>query len=133
MVQLKIDKQYGALIEMTVSVGSATRTIKGMIDCGCNRTSLDSSVIAALQIAPVGCQPVTTAMGVMVRNLYRAKVKVADVELADLLVSEDMYPRSFPGMPPDFDALIGRDVLDRGVFVYDGPGGVFSFGAKATP
>ena len=94
-----------------------------LIDSGASKTCVDENAITQLGVPPINQITVQTPSGAAQQCLYPARF-------------------SFPGTPlPGIDfgsvvgstlaaqgivALIGRDVLERCVFVYNGPAGTYS-------
>jgi hypothetical protein len=104
--------------------------LRALVDSGADVTCLDPSVIQALALPwdrpALANMPAT--VGLMPSSLYRAGVNLVhssgntklDFVAADLLICE--LPLGLLG----YDAVIGRDILDRLRFLYDGPGRSFS-------
>jgi hypothetical protein len=112
-----------------VRAGSPTlqaATFRMLIDSGADRTGVDASIIA-----PWGLRRSSFYLSGGINGGPPSQVDVYDLSLsimgmggAGLFYKFDPQPigerkgSPFNGLP--FDGVIGRDVLDKGLFVYDG-------------
>jgi len=96
---------------------------------------IDVSVVQLLGLQPTGVIPILTAStGSTPHNCNQYDVSVWFPQAPTLIHSQPMpYPvhLTLPVTETDFSAqgfqvLIGRDVLSRGVFIYNGLGGRFT-------
>ena len=99
------------------------------IDTGATITSVDASQFARLGVNPVGLRNVGTAAGPMQQSTYPARftfpgTPLPAFDLAQILGC-DLTGQTVMGQNPLL-ALIGRDILGRAVFVYNGSAGMFS-------
>lgn len=96
--------------------------IKAIADTGCTHTSIHSSVAAGCGLAIVGKLPVSSTMQTTPVNLYHGDVfirfpvagtffewRFPDVGLLELLLPS-----------PQFQALLGMDILNRGTMYING-------------
>ena len=96
---------------------------RGLVDTGASCTCVDPTVVQKLQLEPSGTtQMLTPSTGATPHICSQFDVAVAivmdarQVHVCSLLtpvVESDLSPHGI-------QALIGRDVLDRGILIYDG-------------
>jgi len=118
------DPQIGILLEITVSParggqgqqGGPAAASRGLADTGAARTCISAALAQKLGLAAQGKIPLIGATGQKAANTYLVDFQLAfgsgvAVRIDDLLVVE------FDGFGDGsaFEALIGRDVLFRGV------------------
>ena len=97
----------------------------GLIDTGATFTCIEETILSLdLQLNPIGVVNVGTADGQRQRNMYRGRIvfptegwtmdlaRVVGVDLSGQLVRELQ--------PKPIIALLGRNFLERGVFIYNG-------------
>jgi hypothetical protein len=100
-----------------------------IIDTGASITSCDASVIARLGINPNGVAAVGTAGGPQHLSTYQARFSFPGAPLPAFehprVLGANLSGQSILNQEPVI-ALIGRDVLSRSVFVYNGSAGVWS-------
>lgn len=107
------------------------KPIKGwiLIDTGATRTAVDERTIKKLKISSVGTTPVTTARGKKTCGLYPCKLHFTSAAIRDIEVTRatgvNLARQSVANKP--IIALLGRDILSKVIFVYNGPGSHFSF------
>ena len=128
-------REAGPVVEVTIAVGSALEKVlrqggqaiaapvqaRAMIDTGAARTVVRSDLIAPLQLHPVGSTLIHTASDenircpeYLLRPVFPSRVVAETVAVAARL----------PGQ--SIQCLVGRDVLERGVFIYTGYIGTFT-------
>ena len=90
--------------------------VKAIIDTGAQSTAISKKVAHFLKLTPRGTVTVYTSQSSKVVNKYDISLEFnPKMSLNTLWVfGVDLHDHSI-------DCLIGRDVLDRGVFTYDGP------------
>lgn len=101
--------------------------VRGLVDTGASCTCIDPGVLTSLNLTPTGSQPVHTpsTQGTPVNQLQY------DVSL---ILPHPGISYSFHSLAviqsqlavQGIQGLIGRDVLDRCLLVYDGPLGAFT-------
>ena len=102
--------------------------IQGLLDTGASVSAIDPFVVLALQLTPVGMADVhspTSGDDLEGRLLYRLRLGHIEPEVGgvfDALTVVGCDPLAANG----YLMLIGRDVLDRCEFLYDGPKGEFT-------
>jgi len=106
------------------------KPIKGwvLIDTGATRTAIDERTIKKLKVPSVGTTSVTTARGKKTCNLYPCKLRFTSTAIPSMDLTRatgvNLARQSVVNRP--IIALLGRDVLSKVVFVYNGPGSHFS-------
>jgi hypothetical protein len=99
-----------------------------LIDTGASRTAVEQSCIASLGVQPIGAAKTGTAGGIREVGIYPARFRFPgqgmDMEFSSTL-GVDLKGQKVGGR--DLLVLIGRDVLARGVLIYNGPSGGFTF------
>jgi hypothetical protein len=99
-----------------------------LIDTGATRSCVHGPIMSQLQVNPIGAVTSHTAAGPVSHSLYPAHFTfpVAKFELDFAsVVGADLSGQVIDKQ--QLIALIGRDVLSVGIFVYNGPAGTFSF------
>jgi len=118
-------KSAMALTQQGQPIPSQVRVLS-LVDSGASTTSIDATVAASLGLQPKGSSGVitaTTGTAGVVQNQY-------DVSLT---LAQGGNSRAFPVLrvlecPPfhkTIHALLGRDILDECLLVYNGPTGTF--------
>ena len=98
---------------------------KMLIDTGADHTSVDASVIAPWGLHAGTAFKSQTMGGIVAARAYDVALSIRDSK-GNLVIQFDPLPvvarrnSPFDGLP--FLGLLGRDVLDRGVFFYNGKG-----------
>ncbi len=139
---LQIDNQRGPLLKATVGVsaersealtkaGKAVPTGQGvdaLVDTGASCSSVDPSVLQALDLTPTGNVPIYTPSG-------KANLDQYDVGLLIPGADATHAPLIFPTIPvvaaelkteQGFDVLIGRDILSMCMLIYNGTQGFYT-------
>lgn len=97
---------------------------KALIDTGATISAVDDSVITSLGVQPVGVADVLTPAGPTKQNQYPVRFDFPGSGLPGLNVHQAIGSVL---LSQGFVALIGRDALSAVVFIYNGPGGFFTF------
>lgn len=101
--------------------------IRGLIDTGASSTALDQAVIAALGLVPTGTIPIhtpSTQGTAHVCNQYDVRITLVHPKLS---LHIPALPVIDAGLATQgIQALIGRDVLERCLFIYNGQDNYFS-------
>jgi len=94
-----------------------------LIDTGASNTCVDMAHITALQIPPIQTATVHTPNGATTQTLHPASIAFPGTGLPTInfnsVVCSNLTGQSF-------GCLIGRDVLEHFVLVYNGPFGAFT-------
>ena len=100
-----------------------------LIDTGATLTSIDVGILTRLGINPVGVANVGTAGGPQRQSIYPARITFPGTALPGFelhhVMGCNLKGQTVKDQMP-LCALIGRDVLSRAVFVYNGSAGMFS-------
>ena len=99
-----------------------------LVDTGATRSCVHGLIMRNLGVNPIGVVTSGTAAGPVPHNLFPAHFTFPaagiDVNFSSV-VGVDLTGQIINGQ--QLIALIGRDVLSLGIFVYNGPMGTFSF------
>lgn len=119
MVGVQIEVPEALSKQLAASGQSVPQPVTGMalIDTGATMTAVDTSVVAALGVNPVGVVPVGTAGGPATQPVYPIRLQIQGVGL----VLNFSRVTGAPLKPMNLVALLGRDVLSRMILIYDGP------------
>ncbi|MBX9584105.1 MAG: hypothetical protein K2X87_27715 [Gemmataceae bacterium] len=118
-------RQAGQAIPQPVDVDA-------LIDPGAERTCVDPAVVARVGLplyafnfssAPGTAQPVVPALGGVGTHTAGVTILHPTGVASQGLVVPELVVRTLPLRSLGLDALIGRDILARCVFGYDGPAG----------
>lgn len=95
-------------------------TGSALIDTGAGASAIDRQVPGKLGVSPIGTTNVSTPSGQSPHNLYPIRVVWAGLLTLDYqaVIDADLAPQGLV-------ALLGRDFLERALFIYDGPNGEF--------
>jgi hypothetical protein len=102
--------------------------IRGLIDTGASCSCVDASILQALNLQPTGTVPVhTPSTGPIPHPANQYDVSIT-------LHHPPQLSFSIPNIPvvdsdlsiQGIDALIGRDILENALLVYDGSTGIFT-------
>ena len=96
-----------------------------LIDTGADVTCISPKIVSEIGLSLLGKREVASALSVESANFYLADVALA---LADpspdvavqTLVSENMELMEFQTISPHYQALLGRDIISRGLFTMVG-------------
>lgn len=101
--------------------------VPALIDTGASTTAIDPYIVQALELISVARSTIHTPSGVSAEEyeLYRVQLKFAEPEIPDFAAGLRVVGCSRLSAN-GYLMLLGRDVLDRGVFTYDGPAGTFT-------
>jgi hypothetical protein len=115
-----------ALQRAGVALPSAVH-IRGLIDTGASGTCVDPSCLEALGLAPTGQIPIhtpSTSGAPHLSDQYDISLVIVHPRLQLTLHALPVIASTLT--PQGIQALIGRDVLTRCLFLYDGVMGIFS-------
>ena len=104
--------------------------IRALIDTGASFTSVDPSVLAALNLTPTGTIDIvtpSTGQGTHTADTYDVYFKIGagpndtPLSISNLRIAScDLF------LKQGIHALIGRDILQRCIFIYNGAISMFS-------
>lgn len=98
---------------------------EALIDTGASTTCIDRSVVAALQLQPVGQSDMSTPSGPrQPTSVFAVKVGFPQGKIP--LRADGLAVLGVDLSGQNCCALIGRDFLSGAVLVYNGPGGFYS-------
>ena len=126
-----VDLSIGISLERENALRKRNRAIppriigKALIDTGASRTSIDAEVLKALQLAPTGAGLVhtgSTAGKAHPCNLFDVSLIIPSSERDFVRSTVVVMEINLSRQGQSFSALVGRDILDSCVLVYDGPG-----------
>ena len=123
-----------ALAESLTQAGRAVPApLSGMalIDTGATRTCIHEPLLQQLGLNPIGIAETGTAGGQTRRNVYQAKLEVQGEQWSFAppgVIGVDLTGQRVALLPnPEpIVALLGRDFLQTGLFVWNGKGGFWS-------
>lgn len=103
---------------------------QALIDTGASVSAVDAAVVGQLGVQPVGIKNVGTAGGPQQQATYPAKfsfpgTKLPSIEFNELL-GANLAGQQLPLPQGQIIALLGRDILQLFILVYNGPGGMYS-------
>lgn len=129
-IEVRIPQQIAQVLTTQGQPVPAPAAGIALIDTGASVTCIHEPILQGLNLNPIGIAPTGTAGGQVQRNVYPATIvflpqgwtadfnRVIGVDLSGQIVQT--HP------PQPIIALIGRNVLERFVFIYNGPGGFWT-------
>ncbi len=93
---------------------------RGMLDTGAAITIINPSVVRQLNLLPLQHITTYTSHGLAIVFVYHVSLTIETLTDPLLIVSSALQDI------PDFDCLIGRDILDQVVFTYNSPPGYYT-------
>lgn len=121
-----------ALEQQLGSTGQAVpRPVLGvaLVDTGASRTVVDAEAVEQLGLSPIGVADFNTAAGPSSRPVYPARLEFPALETQidfSSIGGVDLTGQTLPDGETQFVCLIGRDILSRGVLIYNGIGGMWT-------
>lgn len=101
-----------------------------MIDTGASVSAVDASVVQQLGLQPVGVTNVAGVTGVAPQPTYPARFVFPGTGFPaidfSLLLGAPLSGLQSATMPGPLIALLGRDLLQHFILVYNGPAAMFS-------
>lgn len=92
----------------------------GLIDTGATFSHLDAQLIARLGLQPVGRLDLAGFDDVKTELRYEVKIVIENKVFIEIIVGSSQLRRTSDIPIPNYDFLIGRDVLANSVMTYDG-------------
>ncbi len=90
---------------------------------------MDAVAVEQLGLSPIGVADFNTAAGPSRRPVFPARLEFPALETQIEFSSigrVDLTGQTLPDGDTQFVCLIGRDILSRGVLIYNGVGGVWT-------
>lgn len=111
------------------SIPGRTSWRMGLIDTGANLTGIAPSIVFSLRLSPVGTVGRASSTHSGNTNLYLGDLHISYLRdgVETHYTFQDLHFNDFLTPHPNFEVLIGRDVLSKGVLVVDGPAKQLSF------
>jgi hypothetical protein len=122
-VELRVPKQLADYLTQHGQSVPDPVTGPGLIDTGASTSMVDANVVKALGVQPVGYVWVYTASGRVQCPTYPLQLRILDPPRSPLLVEELASITSGPLQQMKLLCLVGRDILRRGIFIYNGAHG----------
>jgi hypothetical protein len=99
--------------------------IRALIDTGTDATGIDAQVLSRLHLTPFQQSSTQTLAGRLRVSLFQVSLSIPQTARAapPLSVLDQLIVMALPSPPPGIDALLGLDVLDRLLLIFDGPNG----------
>ena len=101
-----------------------------LIDTGASISAVDIEVVRQLGVQPVGVANVGTAGGPQQQETYPARFTFPGSNLPGIefneLLGANLTGQVVPVDGRPLIALVGRDILERFILVYNGPAGMFT-------
>ncbi len=133
IISNQFDPQGRPLIRIAItncgSMPGRTSWRMGLIDTGANLTGIAPSIVSSLGLSPVGTVGRASSTHTGHTNLYLGDLHIPYLRdgVETHHTFKNLYFNDFLTPPPDFEVLIGRDIISKGVLVVDGPAKHFSF------
>ncbi len=96
---------------------------KALLDTGASISSVDETIISALQIPAIGTSQVFTPSGQASQGLHPCKISFPGANLPSI---DFGFVTAASLKAQGIEALLGRDVLRGYVLIYNGPGAHFT-------
>jgi hypothetical protein len=101
----------------------ASLHLRGIIDTGTDITAVAASFLQTMGLAPLTSSNTHTASGSVRVRLFEISLLIpASDPTVVLVVRPQLRVMELITVLPDVDLILGRDVLDECLFIYDGPG-----------
>ncbi len=125
-VEVKITRELSSFLSTKGETLPPACTGLALIDTGTTRSCIDVSVAQRLNLLPISATQVVSANGQSFQGTYAAHIRFPaigwDIEYSSVL-SVNLSGQTIQGAP--VIVLIGRDLLAKCVFVYNGTIGSF--------
>lgn len=125
-VVIRVPKQLADYLESRGEAVPEPRSGMGLIDTGATISMVDSGAIEQLGVAPIGSTMLGTAGGPTQCPLYPVGLNIGQPGAPPLAAGEFESIASGPLQAQGLIALLGRDLLQHMLLVYDGPSNRFS-------
>lgn len=129
-VQVEVPPALAAQLQQTGQAVPAPLAGFALIDTGASLSAVDGTVIQQLGVQPIGMVLVGTAGGPQQQATYPARFTFPGTTLPAIdfssLLGANLAGQMVAIHQGPLIALLGRDLLQRFVLVYNGPGATFS-------
>lgn len=130
-IQIEIPSALAAQLQRVGTAIPAPVPGIGLVDTGASVSAVDKGIVQQLGIQPIGVANVGTAGGQQQQAVFPAKFSFPGTNLPTIefnqLLGSDLAGQTIPGpLPGQLVALLGRDILQHFVLIYNGPFGSFS-------
>lgn len=100
----------------------------GLIDTGASILCVDEGILKSLNLTPFGSANVGTPMGDDIQGIYPVSISFPGTGFAPIKLARCLGANLASQTKPPLNtiALIGRDILSNGVFIYDGKHATFT-------
>jgi len=121
-VELTVPKEYAQALKAQNQEPPTPQIIPAMVDTGASITTISTSLGAATGLVSTGPIQIGTAGGTVQGSVYAASLTLPEYGINFDPIEIGGTPT---GLPPEFQMLIGRDVLRHLILDYHGPKGEF--------
>jgi hypothetical protein len=129
-VQVEVPPALAAQLQQTGQAVPAPVAGFALVDTGASVSAVDDTVIQQLGVQPIGMVPVGTAGGPQQQAIYPGRFTFPGTTLPAIdfgsLLGCNLAGQIVAIHQGPLIALLGRDLLQSFVLVYNGPGGTFS-------
>ena len=132
MIQVQVEVPSVLAAQLTARGQPIPHPVAGyaLIDTGATTSAVDNTVIQQLGVQPVGSMPVAGVTGAATHLLYPCRFTFPGTAFQAIdfsaLLAAPLTNVGPPGGVGPLLALIGRDLLQAFVLIYNGPGASFS-------
>jgi len=129
-VQIEVPQALATQLQRSGQAVPSAVAGLALVDTGASISAVDITVIQHLGVQPVGIATVGTAGGPQQQAIFPARLsfpgtQVPSIEFNELL-GANLAGQSVPGIGGNLIALLGRDLLEHFILIYNGPAGMFS-------
>ena len=125
-VVLGVPEQLEALLRKQGKPVPAPVSGVALIDTGASLSMVDSSAIEQLRVSPVGSVTLGTAGGTSQSALYPIRLAIVVPPNPPVVAASMAQIAAGPLRQQGLLCLLGRDLLQHALFVYDGVSGRFT-------
>ena len=131
-VQIEVPAALAAQLQQSGQLVPTPVAGLALIDTGASLSAVDASTVQQLGVQPVGIANVGTAGGVQQQATYPARFTFPGTNLPGIdfgsLIGSNLAGQIVAGHQQPLVALLGRDLLQQFILIYDGPMGSFTLG-----
>lgn len=129
-VQVEVPTALANQLRQTGQMVPAPAPGLALIDTGASVSAVDVAVIQQLGVQPVGIATVGTAGGQQQQPTFPARLTFPGLNLPPIdfnqLLGSNLAGQMVAGIGQPLIALLGRDLLQRFILVYNGPAAMFT-------